>query len=91
MTKTYIPRNDCVLLRLEHADLSKGGVVIPEKSSEGWKWSVVAIGPKVEDLEVGNRVEVCGEVGKEIARLPGDEKLYVVREMYIILVVREEK
>jgi hypothetical protein len=37
-----------------------GGVALPEKSAEGYRLFVVAIGPKVEGLQIGDEVQPGG-------------------------------
>ncbi len=91
MLVIYIPRGEYVLLRLELADVSKGGVALPERSGEAHRWIVKEVGDEVEDLRPGMRVQLMGEVGQDIARVPGDEKLYITKQSNILLIVKEEQ
>ena len=87
-----IPRNSYVVLQLVQVDESEGGVAVPQISAEAKRWFVVAIGPKVENLKVGDQVEAMGTVGEDIARLPGhyDKGLYITKEANILLVIGKE-
>jgi hypothetical protein len=84
------PRNDMVVLRLRDLGISEGGVAIPEASREGKEWRVVAVGSKVEGLKPNDRVEPMGEIGQDIARIPGYKGFYILKEVNILLVHEEE-
>mgnify|MGYP001596401512 CR=1 FL=1 len=86
----YRPRNDYVVLRLHNMDKTPAGVVIPKANAEGRVWTVVATGPKVEDLKVGDVVNPMGEVGQDIALLPRERDLYITREGNILMVQETE-
>ena len=82
----YRPRNDYVILRLSNIDKTAAGVVIPKANTEGRVWTVVAIGPKVDDLKPGDVVNPMGEVGQDIAMLPRERDLYLTKEANILMV-----
>ena len=62
----FAPRQDRVLVRVDNVEMkTSGGLIIPEFDGEGKPTSaaqkpnrgtVIAIGPKVEDLSVGSRI-----------------------------------
>jgi len=56
----FYPRQDRVLVKVDDANLTtKGGIIIPETSQDAEKPNrgiVLAVGPKVTDLKVGERV-----------------------------------
>jgi chaperonin GroES len=62
----FAPRQDRVLVRIDEVEMrTPGGLIIPTFDGEGKATSaaekpnrgtVIAIGPKVDDLEIGNRV-----------------------------------
>ncbi len=82
----YRPRNDYVVLKLSNIDKTAAGVVIPKANAEGRIWTVVTCGPKVEDLKPGDVVTPMGEVGQDIALLPREMDLYILRQENILLV-----
>lgn len=80
------PRNDMVLLREITVD-KRGSLIMPQRSEQAKKRVVVAVGPKVEGLEVGDEVIGTGQQGVDWAYLPNHPDLIAVREANIILVV----
>ncbi len=84
------PMADQVLVRLKPTQNAvKGGIFIPdaaqEKSNEG---KVVAIGPKVADVKVGNRVLLPNYGGTAVKLEGHDCVLY--HEKDIIGIIEEE-
>lgn len=88
--KQYIPRNDFVLVRLSTV-ASNGGLILPQMSDQGMKWEVVAIGPKVEDLIVGDEVQMIGTQGEDLLRLPREKDLYISKEANVIYKILTEE
>jgi NADPH:quinone reductase-like Zn-dependent oxidoreductase len=84
----YQPRNDKVLVRVLSIGKSEGGVALPEISIEGKEFVVEAVGPKVEDLEVGDRVLMIGKINEDYCFLPRSHELLVIPEKNILLRVR---
>ena len=87
---SYKPRNEFVLLRLGHRDKTVAGVVLPEVSDEGKVWTVVAVGPKVDDLLPGDVVHPMGTMGQDIARLPREADLFITAQANILLVGKKK-
>jgi len=89
----YLPRNDFVLFRLVNVGLSAGGVVIPDVSRQGKERIVVAMGPDVEDLKIGDRILVIGEVGHDVVELPATMKdakgLFLTKQQNVVLVCQD--
>lgn len=88
---TYNPRCDYVLVRLVRADKSVGGVVLPEATTEGHHWYVEDVGPEVENLEAGERVDIMGQIGEDIAPLRGEKDLFLTKQSNVCLIIREEE
>lgn len=87
---TYRPRNNLVLIRR----MARGkvrGLVMPDAAAEGQKMVVEAVGPKVEDLDVGDEVLAIGIPGEDLVRIPGHTDLYLVREGNVLVVVTGSK
>mgnify|MGYP001558056617 CR=1 FL=1 len=85
----YKPRGDFVLFRL--VDKGKlGSIMTPQISEQGKERVVLAIGPKVEGLLVGDRVFVIGTVGQDVVRLPSEVDVFLTREANVVLIVEEE-
>lgn len=85
----YIPRNDFVLIRIIQLDESPGGIVLPQISLEGKQYVVEAIGPKVEDLQIGDRVLMIGTAGEDYGYVPNRMDLLVIKQANIVIVFRE--
>lgn len=89
---TFRPRNDIVILRTIPRGESVGGVQLPTTSKEGMRHIVVAMGPKVEGLEIGNEVVPGGPTTKaEFYPIPGCLDLCAINQEYCMLVVVPEK
>ena len=87
---TFKPRNDMVLLRMVDVGISKGGVHIPQISDHGKEYHVVAIGPKVEGLAIGDKVMAAGRVNVDFAFLPGFKDLFIIKQDNVQMVYTEE-
>jgi hypothetical protein len=84
-TKRYTMRNDLVLLRRTIEKV--GGLVMPDLSSEGKVYTVIGMGPKVENLEIGDVIFLFAEKGDPFFNIPEEEDLLSVREKNIGCVV----
>ncbi len=82
-------RNDTVLVRI----IDKGelrGIAIPEISIEGKEFHVIAKGPKVEGLEVGDKVLMTGVKNATYFVLPFARDLILVRQDDVVLVLKDK-
>ena len=77
-------RNDIVLFRMITEDVR--GIAMPDKSMTAKVCIVEAIGPKVEDLQVGDRVFVAGKLGETCGAIPNSIDLYVTPQQYVYLI-----
>ena len=82
------PRKDFAILRKIPRGQSVGGVHVPETSKEGNRTIVVAIGPDVLDLQVGDEV-ICGgpTLTAEFYPIPEHPDLVGICEKYCMIVV----
>ncbi len=80
------PRNDWVLIEIIELGKTPSGIAIPEISVEGKEFYVRNIGPKVEDLQIGDRVLMIGRQGVDYFPLPRSSTLIIMREKDVILV-----
>lgn len=87
MAFTYVPRNDIVLIERVQAGKVRG-LHMPDQSEEGVFTYVKAIGPKVEGLQVGDRVLGIGTPGQDLVRVPGEANLFLLREGNVLCVVQ---
>lgn len=83
----YIPREDFVLFRMTRQDTVRG-LVMPQVSQQGLVRIVVAKGPNVKDLDTGDEVLVCGQVGSDVIALPNEPDLYLTRQANVLVIVR---
>lgn len=85
------PRLDFVVIRISNRGVSAGGVVIPDVSKAGKVKIVVAVGPDVEDLKVGDSVEVLGTVGEAAAFLPDQPDTFLTRQSNVAIVYEDTR
>lgn len=82
MTVQYRPRNDNVIIRKVKRGKVRG-LHMPDQSAEGVDFFVVAAGPKVEDLEAGDRVMIMGRGTETYYPVPGEPDLIVIQEKMV--------
>ena len=89
MTVIYRPRNDFVLVRIVELGETKSGIAVQQISIQGKQFVVVAIGPLVEDLKVGDKVMMIGKVGDQYYPLPNYKDLLVISEQNVVLILED--
>jgi len=87
---TFKCRNDFVLIRVVDVGMSEGGVAIPQISIQGKEFHVEAVGPDVNELEVGDKVMMIGKQWNEYYPLPNCKDLLVIKQEFIVLVLEEK-
>lgn len=85
-TVNWKPRKDYVVMRLVKAGQTPTGIALPDTASEGVQWYVTDVGPDVEGLKRGDRVEPMGTIDQDIARVPGTRDLFLTKEANIPIV-----
>lgn len=84
--RQFKPRNDFCLIEI--VDLDKlNGIVIPQISNQAKEHRVVAVGPAVEGLKVGDIVRAVGQMGQDVVTLPDFTNVYVTKQANVILVM----
>lgn len=87
--QNLVPRHDNVVIRKVARGESVGGVALPETSQEGIRFIVVAVGPEVKDLNVGDEIVPGGPtLQAEFYPVTGCKDLAVLNEKWCILVVK---
>ena len=81
---TFFPRNDFVIVRIEVQDKLRK-LALPQQSADAKRYFVEAIGPKVEDLKVGDEVRMTGQPNVDWANLPGRNDLLIIREGNVLV------
>jgi len=79
------PRNDYVIFRMVDTGVSPGGVAVPEISIQGKQFFVVATGPKVEGLDIGEEVLMTGREGFDYFPLPNTKGMFLTQEKNVVL------
>jgi hypothetical protein len=79
-------RNDMVLVRIVDKGRTESGIAMPDMAQEGKEYIVESIGPKVEGLDIGDKVLVLGARGSTWEFIPNSRDLFIVRESAIPLV-----
>ena len=82
------PRNDYVLVKVSIREETEGGVALPQVSIQGKKFTVEAIGPKVEGLNVGDEVMMVGHHGANYYELPNSKDMIVIKQECVVLTMR---
>jgi len=85
----FRPRNDFVLVKIIDLGVNEAGIAMPQMSIQGKRFEVVAIGPDVEDLHVGESVLMIGQVGDNYYPLPNSKDLLVIRQENVVLIFEE--
>lgn len=87
----FHPRNDFVLIRKTYDEITKGGIAVPQKSAEGAKFYVVATGPDVKGLKIGQRVVMCVSNPNEhfAFPIPREQELYAVKQEVLGVAIDE--
>ena len=88
LSRVYRPREDFVLFALVDKGMM-GSLIAPGISAQGKERIVVAVGPKVEDLKVGDKIFVIGAVGESVIELPFEQSVYMTRQANVCLIVEE--
>ena len=86
MSVTYRPRNDYVLIKIIDLGKSKAGVLIPEICIEGKEFHVLAKGPDVQNLEVGDKVLCIGKKGEDYGYLPARSDVFLTKQANCVLI-----
>jgi len=88
MTTIYKPRGDFVLFRVTKRD-KVAGIAVPQQSEQSIERTIVAFGPDVKDLQVGDKVLVCGQIGDSVVNVPNERDLMLTRGSNVLLVLEE--
>lgn len=81
----YRCRNGFVLYRIVNKG-TLGLVAIPDRAAEGKERRVVAFGPDVKDLAVGDVILVIGEPGQDMVQLTDEKDLWMTKEQNVAVV-----
>lgn len=84
------PRNDNIVFRRTVFEKLNSGMIVSQKSIEAFQHNIVAIGSKVEDLKVGDRVEIVGTIGVDYDFITGSHCLMMCREKNVVLSYNDE-
>ncbi len=83
---TFRARNSYVILR--QVRLGRfGELAMPDQAAQGMKFVVTSKGPKVEDLEVGDEVMICGGKDQTYFDVVGSKDLIIIDERLVPYVV----
>ena len=87
----YKPRNDYVLVKIVDLGETPSGIATPQTSIHGKEFHVLAVGPKVDGLKVGDKVLMLGKVNVEYFQLPMAKDLIAIKQEHVVLVVDDGK
>jgi co-chaperonin GroES (HSP10) len=85
------PRGDFVVVKIVPKGETASGIKVSESSLEGQDHIVVAKGPKVEDLEIGDVVMMTGRKDLDWSLIPKQRNLMIIRESNIVLKFPKEE
>lgn len=83
------PRNDYVLILITKKPIIDG-ICYPDNSPLSKNNTIEAIGPDVENLNVGDVVQVIGQYKVDWDFLPGTNDLFLTQEKFVPLVYLED-
>lgn len=83
----YRPRGAYVLISIQTVEKTSGGVAVPQWSIQGKEFIVIAIGPEVKDLNVGDKVLMLGKQDVDFFPLPNSSTLLVIPQGLVVLVL----
>lgn len=86
----YECREDFVLIQIQQE--APKLIAYPQQSREGKRNVVLAMGPNVKGLEVGDRVQSLGtpeQAGVTYVFLPGRNDLFVTRQSNVCIIERD--
>jgi co-chaperonin GroES (HSP10) len=87
MNKTYVPRNDFVVVQLLNVEKSDKGILYPQISKESKEIVIVAIGPNnTNDLKVGDSVLISYDA--DVFPVPGEKDLFLARQDLVAGIVK---
>lgn len=86
--RAYRPRKGFVICRCVQA-ASAGGVALPDRAVDSKVNYVVAVGPDITDIKVGDRVMVASGGGGAYAKLMDEKELYITPQENVLLVWEE--
>ncbi len=91
MTKPFSwrPREDYVVFQRINRGETHSGIHVPDDSLEGVDHVVVAIGPKVVDLKVGDKIIALGKLGADYGEVPEHKKHFLTKATNVVLVFEE--
>jgi hypothetical protein len=87
---TYKPRNDFVVVKMTNNPYA-GRIAVSQNSPEAFRFHVIAIGPQVTGLDVGNRVYMMGSLKVDYDFMPGTKDLIQIREKMITVIVEGDE
>lgn len=97
MGTVFKPRGGLVILRKVVHGRTKSGLVVSPNSAEGIDYIVVEKGPKVEDLQVGDKVlfvSMGDGTSKKAVNwdyIPGFADLIMINEQHVVLKMEEKE
>ena len=85
----YRCRGDFILYRIVNKGVVNG-VVMPDIAQQGKERVVIAVGPRVEGLSVGDVIMCIGTPGEDLVQLAEERDIWMTREANAALVVVPE-
>lgn len=90
MGSKYRALNDSVVVKKVRKAPTEAGIVSPEKSSSGWDYFVLSVGPGAEGkVKVGEEVLFIGSNGQEFVTIPWDPDIMIHKMSNLLCVVEK--
>lgn len=88
---TIVPLRDMMLVKVKGAqERSKGGLFLPESAKEEKsEGRIIACGPKVKEVKVGDEI-LFGKYGGDDIEIE-DEKYKMIKEVEVFAILKEDK
>ncbi len=85
------PRLDYVVFKRVLRGQTSAGIHIPDKSLEGMDHVIIAVGPDVEGLAVGDMVLILGEINKDYGPIPNMKNHYLTKQSNVCLIYERDE
>lgn len=88
MSRSYKVRNDFVIVKVTTTNVV-GNIRVSDNAQEGKVYTIVAFGPRVENMAVGDRVTLWADQNTVFFQIPGERDLVIIKEANISSVIRD--
>ncbi len=85
------PRNDYIVFLRKLRGQTPEGIHLPDKSLEGMDHIVVAMGPDVKGLDVGDKILILGKINEDYGPVPNMKNHFLTKQNNVCLIYEREE